>query len=96
LPDDFDDPDIEKATGKVTLPLNVQWSGPKRTWDLSDRRQRIQVYELVLAEGTADDVRHFIEVDELIALWPSLWLAPHVRAAWAEHLFRLRGVRLAC
>lgn len=96
LPDDLDQPGLAKAKGTITLPLNVLWSGPKRTWDLSDRRQRIQVYEMVLAEGTVDDVRHFVDVDELIGLWPDLWLAPHVRAAWADHLHRLRGLRLAC
>lgn len=96
LPNNVDDPGIEKARGTVTLPQHVSWSGPKRTWNLSDRRQRIQVYEMVLTEGTADDVRVFIDVDELIDLWPDLWLAPHVRTAWSDHLYRLRGLRLAC
>ena len=80
----------------MALPRNVLWSGPERTWDMSDRRQRAQVYEMVLTEGTVDDVRRFIDVDELIDLWPDLWLAPHVRAAWCEHLYHLRGLRLAC
>ncbi len=96
LPDDVDDPGIAKARGTVTLPQHVLWSGPKRTWDLSDRRQRIQVYEMVLAEGTPEDVKLFIDVDELIDLWRDLWLPPHVRAAWSDHLYRLRGLRLAC
>ncbi len=96
LPDDVDDPGLEKAQGTVALPLHVLWSGPERTWNLSDRRQRLQVYEMILTEGTADDVRHFIDVDQLIDLWPDLWLAPHVRTAWSEHLYRLRGLRLAC
>ena len=78
------------------LPRNVLWSGQDLVWDLSDRRQRAQIYEMVLTEGTADDVRRFIDVDELIELWSDLWLAPHVRAAWSEHLYRLRGLRLAC
>ena len=96
LPDDVDDPGIVKERNRVTLPRNVLWSGPERTWDMADRRQRAQVYEMVLTEGTVDDVRRFIDVDELIDLWPDLWLAPHVRAAWCEHLYRLRGLRLAC
>ena len=96
MPDDVDDPAIGKERGEVTLPLNVLWSGPERTWDLSDRRQRAQVYEMVLTEGTADDVRRFIDVDELIELWSDLWLAPHVKAAWSEHMYHLRGLHLAC
>ena len=96
LPDDVDDPGVAKERGQVVLPRNVLWSGQDLVWDLSDRRQRAQIYEMVLTEGTADDVRRFIDVDELIELWSDLWLAPHVRAAWSEHLYRLRGLRLAC
>lgn len=96
LPEDVDDPDLEKVRGTVTLPLHVFWSGPDRAWDLADRRQRLQVYEMVLTEGTADDVRRFIDIDELIDLWSDLWLAPHIRMAWCEHLHHLRGLRLAC
>lgn len=96
LPEDVDEPGTQKTRGTVMLPLHVLWSGHERTWDLSDRRQRIQVYEMVLTEGTADDVRRFIEVDELIDLWSDLWLAPHVKAAWSDHIYRLRGLRLAC
>ena len=98
LPDDVDDPSIEKAHGVVTLPLHVFWSGPgpDKTWHLNDRRQRLQVYEIVLTEGKDDDVRRFIDVDELIALWPDLWLPAHVRRAWGSHLRHLRGVDLEC
>ncbi len=98
VPEDVDDPSIEKAYGVVALPLHVFWSGPgpNKSWDLSDRRQRLQVYEIVLTEGKDDDVRRFIDIDELIELWPDLWLPPHVRRAWASHLRRIRGVALAC
>lgn len=66
MPDDVDDPGVAKERGKVVLPRNVLWSGPQRTGDLSDRRQRAQVYEMVLTDGTVDDARRFIDVDELI------------------------------
>lgn len=95
LPDDLDQP-RERANGIVELPAHVYWSGPQRAWDLDDRRQRAQLYEIVLSEGTEDDVRRFVAVDDLIDLWDELWLAPHVRQAWAIHLRRLRGVQLAC
>jgi hypothetical protein len=85
---------VEK--GVVRLPNHVFWSGPERTWDLQDRRQRIQVYELVLTEGNEEDVRRFIDLDDLAELWPDLWLPPHVKEAWSHHLRRLKGVELAC
>jgi transcriptional regulator with XRE-family HTH domain len=53
IPDDFEDPSIEKASDVVELPLRVQWSG-RRSYDLSDRQDRAPVYELVLREGTED------------------------------------------
>jgi len=96
VPADIDDSSLDKAGGVIELPVHVSWSGPRIQWDLADRRQRAQVYEIVLSEGTDDDVRRFIDVDQLVDLWDDLWLAPHVRQAWAEHLERLRHVRLAC
>jgi hypothetical protein len=95
-PADVGDPRMTKASGAIALPSHVSWSGPRRKWDLDDRRQRAQVYEIVLTEGTDDDIRWLIDVDELIALWDELWLSPHVRRAWADHLRRLRGIELAC
>ena len=95
IPPDID-AGADKASGVVVPPQHVSWSGPKRTWDLDDRRQRAQLYEIVLTEGTDDDVRRFIDVDALLDLWDELYLSPHVRTAWADALRRLRGVELAC
>ena len=95
-PADVNDPRLVKASGVIVLPRHVAWSGPRKQWNLDDRRQRSQVYEIVLTEGTDDDVRWFVDVDELIALWDDLWLSPHVRRAWAEHLRLVRGVDLGC
>ena len=69
---------------------------PTRQWDLSDRRQRSQVYEIVLSEGTDDDVRRLIGIDDLLDLWDEMWLAPHVRHAWAPFLMHARGVQGTC
>ena len=96
LPDDLDEPGVVKAAGIVELPRHVSWSGPRRVWDLDDRRQRAQLYEIVMSEGTEADVREFIDVDQVIELWDELWLAPHVREPWMHYVERLRGVRLAC
>lgn len=96
VPADIDDPRRTTARGVVRLPQHLYWSGPDRAWDLDDPRQRAQVYELVLTEGTDDDVRRFIDVDELITLWAGLYLPPHVRRAWRDFLKSTRGVDLAC
>ncbi|MGH9235559.1 MAG: hypothetical protein ACRD0R_19740 [Acidimicrobiales bacterium] len=96
IPDDIDAPGVKKAQGVVELPLRVRWSGPARVYDLSRRADRARVYELVLAEGNADDVRRYVQLDELVELWPDLVLPGHVRRAWSEWLAVRRGVRLAC
>lgn len=95
IPDDIDDPTLTQARGVVELPIHVYWSSPERVWDLGIERQRIQVYQLVLTEGTDDDVRRYINLDELISLWPQLNLSPHVREAWCA-FFQARGIGVGC
>jgi hypothetical protein len=92
IPDDVDAPGTPKATGVVTLPLRVQWSGRPRQYDLADRRQRALAYELVLTEGTDDDVRRYIDLAELVALWDDLVLPGHVRQAWSHWLTTRRNI----
>jgi hypothetical protein len=69
VPDDVDDPRYDKASGIVVLPLHIDWSGDPRRYDLDDPQQRARVYEQVLREGNDDDIRYFIDVDELVRLW---------------------------
>jgi hypothetical protein len=94
IPDDVDDGAVAKARGVVTLPRWIDWSRTDPTYDLSDRRQRIRVYEQVIREGTAADVRIFIDIDELIDLWDDLILPPAVSRAWIDWLIRHRNVTM--
>lgn len=94
IPEDVDD--APKTTGVVELPLHVYWSGGRRTWDLNERKQLARVYELVMTEGTDEDVRRFMHIDELAALWPDLYLPAYVRQAWSDFLKRTRNVDLGC
>jgi len=87
VPDDVDNPAISKAAGWVVLPPHIRWTG-RTDYNLSDQRDRISAYEQVLTEGTVDDVRYFIDVDELVHLWDELVLSPHVRAVWDVWLRR--------
>jgi hypothetical protein len=90
VPDDLDDRSLPKATGQVELPRHVRWSGPPITYDLADRADRARVYEQVLREGTADDVRFFVDADRLVELWDELVLPPAVREAWTDWIQRHR------
>ena len=90
VPDDFDDPTRERAVGVVELPAHIRWSGPPIAYDLDDRADRARVYEQVLREGTADDVRFYVDPEELRELWDELVLPPAVRRAW-EARSNIRG-----
>src|SRR5690242_11520939 len=96
VPEDVDTSGVAKARGVVELPVRVSWSGPRRTWDLDDPRQRAQVYEMVLTDGTDEDVRRFIDLDVLVSLWPKLHLPRHVCLAWQAFLKRTRQIDVGC
>jgi hypothetical protein len=65
ISDDIDDPRLEKADGVVELP-SWRWGGPPRRDNLEDRCDRALVYEQVLTQGTDDDVRYFVVLDDLL------------------------------
>jgi hypothetical protein len=95
LPDD-DDASTPKANGLVQLPAHVRWSGAPKTYDLDLHQDRVRVYEQVLREGTADDVRFYVDVDQLIEMWDELVLPRSVRQAWAAWILQHRNVEIAC
>jgi len=96
VPDNLDDPGVSTAHGRVELPFHVRWSGPPITYDLADRADRARVYEQVLREGTDDDVRYYIEADQLLELWDELVLPAPVRQAWAGWFRRHRHPERSC
>ncbi len=73
---------LRQATGIVELPLHLNWSDRGRRFDLSDRRDRGRVYEIVLREGGPDDVLTYVDGALLVDLWNDLVLPPAVRSAW--------------
>lgn len=74
----------------MKLPKRIAWSGQPE-YDLDDPKDRERVYELVMTEGTEDDVRTYIDLEVLLTMWDTMWLAPHVREQWADRL-RSRGL----
>ena len=73
---------IDRALARVHLPLHLNWSQPGREFDLADRRQRSRVYEIVLREGTGQDIADYIDGALLVDLWPDLILPAAVRREW--------------
>ena len=73
------------TSGVVRLPGSVYSSGagPQRWFNLADEGERVEFYEIVLVGATAEQMESLLEVNELVRLWPRLWLPPHVQQAWA-------------
>lgn len=90
IPDDLGDRPATVRTGCVMLPNRSAWSGQLEC-DLDDPRDRAHVYELVMTEGTEDDVRTYIDLDVLLGMRDTMWLAPRGREKWADYL-RSRGL----
>jgi len=75
---------LRQALATITLPLHLNWSQPNREFKLSDRDRRARVYEIMLREGTPEDVLAYIDGALLVDLWESLVLPRDVRAAWSD------------
>ena len=57
-------------TGMVQLRVYASGQGPARSFDLSNEAERIELYEIVLTDGTAEDVCRYINREELLRLGP--------------------------
>ena len=70
--------------GSMRLPLRTYSSGagPARVFDLDNEAERIELYQIVLNDGTVEDICDYLNHKELQRLWTRLWLPTHVRQAW--------------
>ena len=83
VPTSLDELDGPSASGLVVLPPHLDWS-TRRPYDLDDPRDRRRVYEIVLREGTLDDLRRYVDADDLVAVFDELFLPQEVRDAWRQ------------
>ncbi len=79
---------LRHAVAQVRLPFHLSWSAPERCYDLAMRQDRLRVYEIVLREGTPDDVVTYIDGALLIDAWPDLVLPAPIRDAWETLIAR--------
>jgi hypothetical protein len=70
--------------------VHLNWSDPGRRFDLRDRSQRARVYEIVLREGTPDDVLGYLDGALLIDMWDDLVIPRDIRAAWTPLIKEIR------
>ena len=68
--------------GHWQLPLHLDASA-RPVLDFADAGDREEAYQLVLLEAASEgDLEQWLDRDELIRLWPELYLPRTVRAAW--------------
>jgi hypothetical protein len=80
--------------GHIHLPISVYSSGagPARVFHLDDEAERVELYQILLTNGRAADQCQFLNLEELIRLWPRLWLSPQVRQACSARLGELGAI----
>jgi len=83
------------ATFRVLTPgFHLWWSGTAPRLDLADRTDRSHAYELVLREGTPDDIAAVVDGALLVDAWDDLILPAELRQAW-QHLIDRARTKLA-
>lgn len=70
------------ALRQFEAPIHLWWSGPPRTFDLSQRGDRLRAYEVVLREGTPQDIVGIVDGLLLCETWPDLVLPADLRRPW--------------
>ena len=80
-----------QALRTTHLPIHLDWSSPTREVRLSDRRQRLQAYEVVLREGSPADIESIVDGTLLVVGWDEMFLPRAVRSAWQPLLQRIAG-----
>ncbi len=73
------------TTGAIALPATLFWSGPHPRdvrWDVTDLDRRRDLYEIVLVEGTLDDIIQLVHGPSLVEVWDRMYLPHRVRSAW--------------
>ena len=69
-------------SGVIELPPRLYWSDGHNRFDLGDEAERRLLYQIVLTEGSADDVREFLHLPTMLRIWDQLWLSAAVHDAW--------------
>lgn len=89
IPARFDDAIPAAVKHEVRLPSHLT-GGDRGRFDLGDPAGRRRAYEIVLAEGSAEDIRFYVDWHHLLDAWQDMTVAEHVRVAWSRYM-RSRG-----
>ena len=91
VPDQLPRLPIEAALGTIVLPPHVDWSPAGRPRSLAERSERLLTYQVVLAEGSPQDIQRWVDGALLVDCWADLHLPAAIRHAWQPLVDRARG-----
>ena len=81
VPESLAELDGPTVSGRVHLPLHLDWSSG-REYDLDVPVDRARVYEIVLREGTLDDLQTFVDPMRLAEAFQHMFLPSAIAEAW--------------
>ncbi|MGI8946995.1 MAG: helix-turn-helix transcriptional regulator [Ornithinimicrobium sp.] len=84
---------VEDAFAVVVLPVALNWSQPGREFRLASRADRASLYEIVLQEGSDQDIQTYVDGALLVDLWDDLGLPRDLRCAWEPLISAAVGCR---
>lgn len=79
------------ASGVITLPNRIYWQPGSRDFDVSVPIRCQMAYQPILAEGTLEDIHHWINKDLLILYWDAIFMPRRLRMMWEDKFPELRG-----
>lgn len=91
VPDQLPNLPPHQALARIELPHHLEWYAIRSVRELSVLTDRIRIYELVLREGTPEDVRRYIDPTLLIEVFDDLNLPNAILDAWAPAVTRWHG-----
>lgn len=75
---------VGPLVGVYQLPLHLD-SSAREDFDFGDPHRRELAYRIVLLEaGSVADLQRWLSRDQLVGMWPDLYLPRVVRAAWEQ------------
>ena len=68
-------------SGVIKLPITIYW-GPNRWFSLTRRSSLHQVYQMVLQEGSIEDINKYLDRNILLSIWSELSLPSRLCELW--------------
>lgn len=78
-------------SGTLELPKSVFWAPGGNRVSLSSEGSVKLVYQAVIAEGTVEEQKRFLNKDLLVAVWPHLSVPATAARLWQNRFPELRG-----